>query len=59
MPIQTVSSSTAGTPSTLYVPWFAPDESDGDNTLLTSGTFGNNYLNDEGGTCTASSDSSR
>ncbi len=41
------------TPDTLYVPWFAPDEPDGDNGNLVTGSFNNNYLNDEGGNCTS------
>ncbi len=44
---------TSMTPDTLFVPWFAPDEPDGDNGLLATGAFNNNYLNDEGGTCTS------
>ena len=43
--------SSTTTPDTLFVPWFAPDESDGDNTSKTVGTYDNNYLNDEGGAC--------
>ena len=39
------------TPDTLFVPWFAPDEPDGDNGNLATGTFTNSYLNDEGGSC--------
>ena len=37
---------------TLFVPWFAPDEPDGDNGAYDTGSFSNNYLNDEGGNCT-------
>ena len=42
----------SSTPDTLFVPWFAPDEPDGDNGGLNTGNFNNNYLNDEGGSCT-------
>ncbi len=38
-------------PDSLFVPWFAPDEPDGDNGGLNTGSFNNNYLNDEGGNC--------
>ena len=44
----TASSSNA---DSLFVPWFAPDEPDGDNGNLDTGNFNNNYLNDEGGNC--------
>ena len=38
-----------GTPATLFVPVFAPDEPDGNND--NGMTYYNNYLDDEGGTC--------
>ena len=41
-------------PDTLFVPWFAPDEPDGDNGSYDTGNFNNNYLNDEGGNCSGS-----
>ena len=41
-------------PDSLFVPWFAPDEPDGDNGAFDTGNFNNNYLNDEGGSCTGS-----
>jgi Flp pilus assembly protein TadG len=45
--------------ATLFAPWFAPDEPDGDNTgwsngqyfNLAHGPYDNNYLDDEGGVC--------
>jgi Flp pilus assembly protein TadG len=43
---------------TLFVPWFAPDEPDGDNDgyykgkwYSSDGPYNNNYLDDEGGVC--------
>jgi Flp pilus assembly protein TadG len=43
---------------TLFVPWFAPDEPDGDNSgwyngawYWSDGPYYNNYLDDEGGVC--------
>jgi Flp pilus assembly protein TadG len=39
-------------PDTLFEPWFAPDEPDGDNGSFDMGTYTNNYLDDEGGGCT-------
>ena len=49
--------------STLFVPWFAPDEPDGDNYKdwgsgqydWREGSYTNSYLDDEGGDCTGSS----
>ncbi len=45
---------TTGNGETLFVPWFAPDEPDGDNGNQNTGSFSNNYLNDEGGACSGS-----
>jgi Flp pilus assembly protein TadG len=47
---------------TLFTPWFAPDEPDGDNYKdygtgqydYRTGSFNNNYINDEGTYCTGS-----
>jgi hypothetical protein len=51
--------SSTSTPDTLFDPWFAPDESDLDNYAYgqydyrtRTSPFPNNYLNDEGGSCT-------
>ncbi|MEM1046666.1 MAG: pilus assembly protein TadG-related protein [Pseudomonadota bacterium] len=42
-----------GTPATLFVPIFAPDEPDDDNDNDSrKNPYTNNYLDDEGGTCT-------
>ncbi|MGZ8406757.1 MAG: pilus assembly protein TadG-related protein, partial [Caulobacteraceae bacterium] len=46
--------------ATKFVPWFAPDEPDGDNYKdkgsgkynYREGTYSNNYIDDEGGGCT-------
>ncbi len=43
--------SSTGTPDTLFEPWFAPDEPDEDNGAYNTGSFVNDYLNDEGGAC--------
>lgn len=40
----------AGSPETLFVPWFAPDEPDDNNDGGAS--YSNSYLVDDGGTCT-------
>ncbi len=49
----TDASPVAGTPATLFVPWFAPDEPD---TLLSGAqvAYENNYISDTGGTCSGS-----
>lgn len=40
---------TAGTPASLFVPMFAPDEPDSANAA--GAYYGNNYISDTGGTC--------
>ncbi len=42
---------TSGTPATLFVPMFAPDEPDSVNAA--GGSYPNNYLSDFGGSCPA------
>lgn len=42
---------TSGSPATLFIPWFAPDEPDEDNGGQRTGSYGNDYLDDEGGAC--------
>ena len=48
---------TSSDPDSLIVPWFAPDEPDGDNGNLNTGNFNNNYINDEGGNCSGANTS--
>lgn len=53
---------TTSEPSTLYVPMFAPDEpgyrSTWDGSWVNPSGFGNNYLDDNGGSCTANASTS-